>query len=106
MKVGILNAIAFSSGEVFFGCAVYEALQSKHGYYVTTVKVSSLEIVNQKHLADHHPLERVGTTEKFCFSLHHYVSEGNVVDQDQVDEHGLGRGSANQHVLADVESQI
>ena len=92
LKVGLLNAIACSREETFFGCTVYEALQSKHGYYVTTVKLNSLKIINQKNLADHHPLKRSGTSERFCFSLHHYVSEGIVTDQDEVDIPGPGPG--------------
>ena len=75
MKVGILKAISFYKEEVIFGCGVFKALHSKHGFYVTTNQVSDLQIFNHKGLADYHPLQRIGTSDKFCFSLHNFVSE-------------------------------
>ena len=75
MKVGIIVSIGYDMGRVIFGCTVFEAGQSKNGYYVTFKKVSDLVIVDQTDLADHQPLQRIGTGDKFSFCLHHYVSE-------------------------------
>ena len=75
IKVGILQAISFYREKVTFGCTVFEALLSKHGYFVSSKKVSDMETFKLGSLPDHHPLQRVGTASKFCFSLHHYVSQ-------------------------------
>ena len=75
MTVGIIKVIAFWNEQVTFGCAVYEAFQTKHGYYVSSKKIKNLEVVNQSNLADHQPLHRIGSAERFKFSLHHFVSQ-------------------------------
>jgi hypothetical protein len=74
MKVGVLRAIAFHGNEVFFGCSVFESCQSVNGYYVTVKNTRNFHIVNYSSLADHHPLHRVGSADRFCFSLHNFVS--------------------------------
>lgn len=73
--VGVLKAFAFLRKEALFGCTVFEAKQSQHGYYVTTKKVKDIVVVNQSNLADPHPLQRIGSADTFSFALHHYVSE-------------------------------
>lgn len=75
MTVGVLKAIAFFKGEVFFGCTMFEARQSVNGYYVTIKKVRNFYKQSYNKLADHNPLLRVGSSDSFCFSLHHFVSK-------------------------------
>ena len=74
LKVGVLKAIAFHEHEVYFGCSVFVSCLSVNGYYVSVKNTGVFEIVKYSSLADHHPLHRVGTADRFCFSLHHYVS--------------------------------
>ena len=79
MVVGVLKAISFHKEIVMFGCTVFEALLSKHCYYVTTKKVrGDFQIINHSNLADHQPLQRIGTIEDFIFPLHHFVSQTEV----------------------------
>lgn len=75
LTVGLLKVIAYWKEQVYFGCTVFEAVQSKLGFYVTSKKIKNLEVVNHSKLADHHPLHRIGTAERFSFSLHHFVSQ-------------------------------
>ena len=75
LTVGLLKVIAYWKEQVYFGCMVFEAVQSKLGFYVTSKKIKNLEVVNHSNLADHHPLHRIGAAERFSFSLHHFVSQ-------------------------------
>ena len=75
MTVGVVKAIGFFKGEVFFGCTIFEARQSVNGYYVTIKKVRNFFKQSYNKLADHNPLLRVGPTDSFSFSLHHFVSK-------------------------------
>ena len=74
IKVGVLKAIAFHENEVYFGCSVFISCLSINGYYVSVKNTGVFDIVKYSSLADHHPLHRVGTVDRFCFSLHHYLS--------------------------------
>ena len=78
MIVGVLKSISVHKGNVRFGCTVFEALLSKHCYYVTTKKIQNYEIVSHDNLADHQPLLRIGTIDEFIFALHHFVSKSEV----------------------------
>ena len=82
MKVGLLRAIAFLNGVVFLGCSSFEVQQSRYCYYVSTKHCQDLEIVQLEDLADHHPLQRIGTLDNFYIALHHFVSVG----QDHVSD--------------------
>ena len=82
MLVGLLRAIAFINGTVFFGCRSFEVKQSRNGFYVSTRSCSDLEIVDVGELADHHPLHRLGTPENFVVALHHYVSASQDVTSE------------------------
>ena len=70
--VEVLKALAFVKKDALFGYTVFEALQSKLGYYITTRKI---KVVNQIILTDPHPLQSIGTVDKFSFVMHHFVSE-------------------------------
>ena len=72
-----LLTIGYVKENVVFCCTAFNAGQSKFGYYVTSEKRSDLAILDHSALADHQPLQRVGTADRFCFSLHHFVSETN-----------------------------
>ena len=74
MKVGLLRAIAIDQEQVIFGCVCYEAWLSSDGFYVTTKKISELEVKSLSELADHQPLHRIGSADNFSFCLHHYVT--------------------------------
>ena len=65
--VGVLKAFAYVKKEALFACTVFEAMQSKYGYYITTKKIKDIEVVKQSILADPHPLQRIGTADKFSF---------------------------------------
>ena len=60
-------AFAYVKKEALFACTVFEAMQSKYGYYITTKKIKDIEVVKQSILADPHPLQRIGTADKFSF---------------------------------------
>ena len=77
MNVGVLQAIAIEREQVYFGCVSYEAFLSNHGFYVTVKKTSDIEIRMLSELADHQPLQRIGSVEAFSFCLHHYVSSSS-----------------------------
>ena len=72
--VGVLRAFAFVEKKALFCCTTYEAVQSKHDYYVVTRKVKDMKIVNQIFLADPHPLQRIGSADRFSFSMLNFVS--------------------------------
>ena len=76
LRIGVIKAIAFSSSEVNFSISVFEAHQSKFGYYVTTKFVSPNDTVNYSNLADYRPLEMIGTNKSFSFILHHFITTG------------------------------
>ena len=78
MIVGVLKSISVHKEHVRFSCTVFEALLSKHFYYVTTKKIQNYEIVSHDNLADHQPLLRIGTIDEFIFALHHFVSKSEV----------------------------
>jgi hypothetical protein len=75
LQVGVLRAFAFMEKKALFCCTAFEAVQSKHGYYVVTKKVKDLEVLNQSNLADPYPLQRIGSADRFSFCLHHFISE-------------------------------
>ena len=75
LRVGVITCIAFDKDRVVFCCTAFETCQSKHGYYMTNKKCAEHVIVNHSDLADHQPLQRIGTNEKFSFCLHHFVSD-------------------------------
>ena len=75
LEVGVLRFISYKNEKVIFCCTVFEAFQSKHCYYVTSKKSQDFEMMSYDRLGDHYPLHRIGTADKFCFSLHHYISE-------------------------------
>ena len=84
MKVGLLRAISFIRETVVFACSVFEAFQSKHCFYITTQKLKDFFMINHSNLGDHQPLQRIGTADKFCFSLHHFVSETQLCQSEAV----------------------
>ena len=75
LRVGVITCIAFDKDRVVFCCTDFQTYHSKHGYYMTNKKCAEHVIVDQSNLADHQPLQRIGTKEKFSFCLHHYVSD-------------------------------
>ena len=76
LKVGMIRSMSFCDNEVNFAVATFIANQSKHGFYVTTKALSSCERVDFQSLLDYHPLEMIGSSKSFLFTLHHYVSAG------------------------------
>ena len=86
MIVGVLKSISVHKGNVRFGCTVFEALLSKHCYYLTTKKIQNYQVasgilpyeIGCDNLADHQPLIRIGTIDEFIFALHHFVSKSEV----------------------------
>ena len=84
MKVGLLRAVSFIRETVVFACSVFEAFQSKHCFYITTQKLKDFFMINHSNLGDHQPLQRIGTADKFCFSLHHFVSETQLCQSEAV----------------------
>ena len=75
LRVGVITYIAFDKDRVVFCCTSFQTYQSKYGYYVTNKKCAEHVIVDHSNLADHQPLQRIGTKERFSFCLHHYVSD-------------------------------
>ena len=86
MMVGLLRAIAFLNGFIFLRCRSFEVQQSRYCYYVSTKHCQELEIVKLEDLADHHPLQRKGTTTNFNIALHHFVSVGHDDVSDDVSD--------------------
>ena len=76
LTVGVIKAIGFANDEVSFNVSSYVASQSKLGYYVSSKLISLDETVKYSSLWDYYPLHRVGSSSKFTFSLHHFVSSG------------------------------
>ena len=87
MKVGLIKAISSNNNKVLFACAVFEAFQGKYCFYMTKQKLADFLIVSHRNLGDHQPLQRIGTTDKFYFSLHHYVSESRPSSCEIQDTH-------------------
>ena len=75
LTVGLIKAVAVNCDKVLFFCDMFIALQSKFNYYVTECKISDNLVGHFINLCDNTPLVKYGTSERFIFPLHHYISE-------------------------------
>jgi hypothetical protein len=72
--VGLIQTILVKNEKVFFVNKKYKAERNWLQYFESKASESPSVFTESGKLVDFKPLVKRGTTEKFCFMLHHHVS--------------------------------